>query len=151
MLFHEAQYGSRPNKSTTDVILFKHLTYGIWRLTKTDAASFDNDAKACYDRIVMLFGSLCSRRMGMPKQACKLLTKTLQAAHYHVMTPQGLSDSSYGNTLFLVWKKESTTEQNPAAAVASTGDRLHPVLTLVTPHCLPAMRRSSKVDLNFLY
>ena len=97
-IINEAQYGSRPNKSTTEVLLFKHLTYGIWRMTKTDAASFDNDAKACYDRIVMLFGSLCSRHFGMPKPACEFLLTTMQQARYHIMTQQGMSDKSYGTT-----------------------------------------------------
>jgi len=57
-ILNNAQYGSRNNRSTYDALTFKHFTYGITRLSKADLISFDNDAKACYDRIVLLFGML---------------------------------------------------------------------------------------------
>ena len=56
---HEAlnmnQWGSRKNKQCIDVVLLKVFTYELSRYTRTSLITFDNDAKSCYDRIVMCF------------------------------------------------------------------------------------------------
>jgi hypothetical protein len=44
----------RADHTCDDVLLFKLLTYSILQLSKTNGTTFDNDAKLCYDRIVML-------------------------------------------------------------------------------------------------
>jgi hypothetical protein len=49
----EGQGGSRPDRRTQDLLLQKHLVYSIWRLGKINGTSFDNDAKSCFDRIIM--------------------------------------------------------------------------------------------------
>jgi hypothetical protein len=48
----------------------KHFTYEMLHLTKTDGGTFDNDAKACFDRIIPLT-NLRSRQ-----QVCALVTRT---------------------------------------------------------------------------
>ena len=92
------QYGSRNNKSTHDALTFKHFTYGISRLTKTNLLSFDNDAKACYDRIVLLFGMLCSRQLGMPSKVCNFFVHAYEKLNYHIQTAYGLSQQYYKHT-----------------------------------------------------
>jgi hypothetical protein len=97
--FGEEQSGSRKNKQCPDVLLLKHLTYSILRLSKRNGTTFDNDAKSCYDRIVMLLASLASQRLGMPAKACKTFLTLLSQVQYKTRTSHGISDSTYGTTL----------------------------------------------------
>ena len=57
-ILNEGQWGSRSGRVSAEVVVLKMLTYEMSRLTRTDLISFDNDAKACYDRIVMAFALL---------------------------------------------------------------------------------------------
>ncbi|KAL7559678.1 hypothetical protein ACA910_002387 [Epithemia clementina (nom. ined.)] len=50
---HDGQWGSRHRRQCIDVVTLKQLTYELSRVTQTDLITFDNDAKSCYDRIVM--------------------------------------------------------------------------------------------------
>ena len=68
-LLGEEQWGSRKGRSAPEVALLKVLTYEVMHLTKTDGATFDNDAKACFDRIVRNVMMLVSRKLGMTKKA----------------------------------------------------------------------------------
>jgi hypothetical protein len=43
------QYGSRKGRSTEDTALLKHITYHLMCITRSNGATFDNNAKACYD------------------------------------------------------------------------------------------------------
>ena len=96
--FGEEQGGSRKDRRAQEILLFKHMVYSVVRLTKTNCASFDNDAKSCYDRIVMLFASLCSQRLGLDPKACELFLRVLNKAKYHVKTKLGVSTDYYNTT-----------------------------------------------------
>lgn len=80
------QGGSRTDRRAQEILLFKHIVFLIARLTKTNLTSFDNDAKSCYDRIVMLLASLRSQRLGLDSKACELFLRVLTKATYHVKT-----------------------------------------------------------------
>jgi hypothetical protein len=54
-ILNDGQWGSRKGRVCAEVVLLKMLTYEILRPTRTDLFTFDNDAKASYDRIVMAF------------------------------------------------------------------------------------------------
>jgi hypothetical protein len=56
--FGEEQWGSRPGRSCEEVLMLKQLTYTLMELTRTPGGTFDNDAKACFDRIVMILAAL---------------------------------------------------------------------------------------------
>jgi hypothetical protein len=94
----EEQGGSRAGRMAQHVLLLKQAIYSIWRLSRTNGASFDNDAKSCYDRIVMLLASLVSQRGGMTKEACNIFLETLDQMKYHVKTALGISDEFYTTT-----------------------------------------------------
>ena len=64
-LLHDGQHGSTPGK-TTDPIMLTQLTADMCRLLKINYARFDNDASACFDRIIVALGMLAARRCGMP-------------------------------------------------------------------------------------
>jgi hypothetical protein len=91
----DEQYGSRKGKTAIDVAMKKIFTYTIMGLTKTDGATFHNDAKACYDRIRLLLVFLRSRRLGMSQEVCDLNAKTLSSLKFFHKTSWGISDEYY--------------------------------------------------------
>ena len=69
-ILHDSQHGSRRGRGTDTLLLTKHLTYSFWRLTQTNGMTFDNDAKSCYDHIIMNLALLASQQLGMPTSIC---------------------------------------------------------------------------------
>lgn len=94
----EAQSGSRSDKRCQDVLLFKHSMYSVLRLTKSNGSTFDNDAKSCYDRIVMLLASLIGQSFGMCPKVCQLFIEVLRNTKYHAKTSYGISSLEYHTT-----------------------------------------------------
>jgi exonuclease III len=94
----DEQDGSRKRRKAQDVLVRKHATLSVLRLSRSNAVFLDNDAKSCYDRIVMLMASLCCQSIGMDKKACRLFLKTLDSARYHVKTQLGVSQEFYSTT-----------------------------------------------------
>jgi hypothetical protein len=67
-------------------------------LTKTDGGTFDNDAKACFNRIIPALTNLRSRQLGVPASACHTHAELLRTASYVVKTQAGISDQSYSSS-----------------------------------------------------
>ena len=55
IIYTKADGARIPGRYAHDAILHKILLYEVARLTCTPLVTFDNDAKLCYDRIVMTF------------------------------------------------------------------------------------------------
>ena len=70
----------------------------MMNLTKTDGVTFDNDAKACYNRIILALTNLRSQQLGMPKSACHMHAELLRKASYGIKTGAGISDQAYSPT-----------------------------------------------------
>ena len=96
-LFHPSQWG-RPNRECEDVLMLKELTYQVAAMSRTDIATFDNDASACYDRIVTRFALLCCRAHGVPEGPCKMTAEVLDNVIHKIKTAYGISEASYTNT-----------------------------------------------------
>ena len=94
--FHQSQWG-RTNRECEDVLMIKELSYNIAAMSRTDLATFDNDAKACYDRIVTRFALLCCRSYGAPEGACKMTATVLDNVIHKIKTAYGISEESYTN------------------------------------------------------
>ena len=90
-------WGSRGGRGAEECLLLKNFTYILMRLTRTPGGAFDNDAKACYDRIVMVLAMLRARHLGVPTKACKMLTSFLEEAAYQIKTTIGISDEKYSS------------------------------------------------------
>ena len=97
-LLHTGQHGMIPGRSTLDPIMLTQLTLDISRVQKTNAIRFDNDASACYDRIIVALGMLAARRCGMPDNAIRTLAKTLEWMRYTVKIVYGISKDNYQGT-----------------------------------------------------
>ncbi|KAI2490526.1 hypothetical protein MHU86_24036 [Fragilaria crotonensis] len=80
--------------------MLTQLTTDLCRVLRHDMARFDNDASACYDRIIVALGMLAARRCGMPKNAVRLHAEALQFMRYTVKTAYGVSESNYSGTPF---------------------------------------------------
>jgi hypothetical protein len=61
----------------------------------TDHASNENDAKACYDRMIASLMSLLNRARGMNKNWVATRASILTEARYHIKTMLGLSEDHY--------------------------------------------------------
>ncbi len=99
-LLHDGQHGSTPGKTTMDPIMLTQLTADMCRLLKINYARFDNDASACFDRIIVALGMLAARRCGMTISAIQAHAKSLELMKYMVKTVYGVSESSYQGTPF---------------------------------------------------
>jgi hypothetical protein len=83
---------------TEEALIHKILSYEISRTTRTPLGTLDNDAKTCYDRIVMIFALILCQKHGVPLSACKLSAKALLYAKYSIKTGFGISDNTYSST-----------------------------------------------------
>jgi hypothetical protein len=89
------QNGSRKGQEAIQFVVEKQAKFSTSRMARTNIASLDNDAKSCFDRIVMLVASLCAQKHGMSARFCKLFLSTLEQVEYHVKTSLGVSEASY--------------------------------------------------------
>ena len=99
-LLHDSQHGSIPGRAAMDPVMLTQLTSDLCRILKHDLFRFDNDASACYDRIIVALGMLAARRCGMPKNAIRLHAEALQFMRYTVKTVYGISELNYVGTIF---------------------------------------------------
>jgi Reverse transcriptase (RNA-dependent DNA polymerase) len=61
---------------------------------------FDDDASACYDRIIVALGMLAARRCGMPPNAIRLHSEALQFMKYTIKAVHGISEKNFAGTPF---------------------------------------------------
>ena len=92
------QLGARPGKNCIKLVILKQLTYELSHLTRTNLITFDNDAKSCYDRIVMNYALQRTRQLGMPRKAAQTLGQTLSKTQYTIKTSQTISKNTYQST-----------------------------------------------------
>ena len=67
----------------------------IHRLSHKKLAKLQNDATACFDRMVRNLTTLCSRLFEVLDQGCKLQASTLASIKYKVSNSLGTSEDAY--------------------------------------------------------
>ena len=92
-----SQWGSRPNRSSTDAILIKRLSYDGLALLRHSAVIFISYCKATFDRMIPSVGGIALRRLGARKNAVSTLLQTLQQMQYQVRTSCGISTQAFSN------------------------------------------------------
>ncbi len=65
------QYGSQKEKAANIQSLNKHLFYDTVQFRRQLVALCSNDAKSCYDRIILLIAALTMCRLGAQKSGAK--------------------------------------------------------------------------------
>jgi ribonuclease HI len=92
------QWGSRPGRQALDPAMLKELTYEVATTTRQNIATFDNDAKACYDRIIMSLAAIRAKQLGLHQETINTLINFLKIAEYHVTTGHGTSSEYYSDS-----------------------------------------------------
>ena len=95
------QFGSRNDKSAIEHALNKRLTIDIARQTKIPAAYIANDAKSCYDRILLMVAYLTMRHMGIPENTAISSIETLAQMTRTIKTVYGESEGTYATNTSL--------------------------------------------------
>jgi hypothetical protein len=85
---------------TIGPVMLLQLTTDLCKVLKHNLTRFDNDASACYDRIIVALAMLAARRCGMPGHSVKTHADALRLMTYAVKTVHGISESNYKGTLF---------------------------------------------------
>ena len=75
--------------------MLEEFQYEISRASKRPLVHLDYDATACYDRIVMSFGSLASRSYGQHRSVVFINAATQEDAKYYLKTQLGVSEKFY--------------------------------------------------------
>ena len=89
------QYGGRTRRQATSAILNKLMYYSICRQLHMPCAFMDDDAKACYDRVIPNLAEVESRKWGVPYKLAKYTTSILKQQKFHVKTGFGISKQFY--------------------------------------------------------
>ncbi len=92
----DEQGGGRRDRAAIDGALAKVLAYDIIRMRRLSAINIDNDAKACYDRIIEPLSNMTMRRHGAPIDILRLHAQTHKSMRYHVKHHRGISTDSNG-------------------------------------------------------
>jgi len=93
-LLADEQYGSHKGCSAIVQCLNKCLWYDLICSTRTAAALCSNDAKSCYNHIVLLIAALCMCRLGASNSVAFSMVHTLQGMIHHISTIFGDSRCS---------------------------------------------------------
>lgn len=93
--FSPHQYGSRKGRTAHDAAANMALAHKFLHLTCTNAIEFNNNASACYDRIVPNMANLVAQRAGLNPKIAALQGTVLSNAHYHLKTAQGVLAGFY--------------------------------------------------------
>ena len=96
------QYGSRKKKSSGQHALNKRLTLDFLRLQKTPTILIANDARSCYDRIIIMVSYLTMLLYGIARSTARCLLSCLIMMEYGIRTVFGDSDLKYGG---LSWRR----------------------------------------------
>ena len=94
----ENQWGGVPGESADLVALINEFIIETHRLTFHNLVILQNDAKACFNRILNNHSTLHSRRFEIPDQACKIHSTTLCNIKFRVQTALVITSCHYQST-----------------------------------------------------
>jgi hypothetical protein len=92
---HQGQYGGLPGRDCTSLTYLEELRFDYSKLTRYPVANFDNDATACYDRILCAVASLAGRKYGIHKDVIFIHAQTLEEAEFKLKSATKVSETSY--------------------------------------------------------
>jgi Reverse transcriptase (RNA-dependent DNA polymerase) len=94
-VLHNGQSGSRPGKRAIEVVINKELKYLYSKLTRTPLGTIDNDAKSCYDRIILAVAMPICGYFGLPINYLRMQANTLKMTKFRLSTAMGESKETY--------------------------------------------------------
>ena len=94
-LITEEQYGRRSKKQAQSAVINKILYHNICRQRLMTSAFMDDDARACYDRIVTSLSGVEGRKWGASYELSTFTTKFIEAQEFSLRTGHGVSEGHY--------------------------------------------------------
>jgi hypothetical protein len=94
-LINKGVYGCRPSRGAIDPVFVDITQTEMAMVTRTTLVKFNNDATACFDRILVHLLNLCLRSFVMPRRMTTALGDLLQVARYAIKTGIGISEETY--------------------------------------------------------
>jgi hypothetical protein len=91
---HPSQW-AQPGRQCADVVVMRELTLSMAHMLKIELGGFENDAAACYDRILMNMMGAAIERMGVPEGPLRLQEEVLLNIIHYLKTGFGISRDSY--------------------------------------------------------
>ena len=74
------------------------VSYDYIRACRTTAIVFNNDAKACYDRVIPSLGLMATEHFGILSSAATCMLAIIFAMHFFVRTAYGVSPTYFATT-----------------------------------------------------
>jgi len=90
------QYGSQKHKSANLQCLNKQLLYDLVWFCQQPLALCSNNAKSCYDCIVLTVAALCLCQVGVPLASVASMVRTLHGMRHYTKMAFGDSKISQG-------------------------------------------------------
>ena len=97
-LISDEQYGGRKNRMSLSVVLNKICYYNISHQTLQSYAFMDDDARACYNRIVTSLSGLECQKWGLSKNVTAFTNQFIETQNYHIRSAYRLSKDHYSFT-----------------------------------------------------
>ena len=94
-LITDQQYGGRNRRQCQSAYINKICYYDISRQHIMECSFLDDDAVACYDRILTELSEVEVQKWGLSQQAAQFTTKFLYNQQFYLKTVIGLSNKSY--------------------------------------------------------
>jgi hypothetical protein len=92
------QFGNRKGRTALDALLMKIVTMDCIRLFRLNGAILNNDAAACYDRMIPALTAVHLKALGFPDNATRTSVLLNQRAKHHIKTTAGVTDAYYQST-----------------------------------------------------
>ena len=92
------QFGARSGHMSLGAALLKRLSYDIARLFVAILVAFDNDAGACYDRMIPSMCMLLAAQNGVTNGPIQVHLKVLDRMKFHIKTSYGVSEDFFQNS-----------------------------------------------------
>ena len=97
-LLNKGSYGGRPGRRFTDPVMVDVTQVEIAMITRQILVRFNNDATACFDRIMPHILCLCLRSYQMPAEFTGLLGDLLWYVKYAIKTANGVSNDTHSHS-----------------------------------------------------
>jgi hypothetical protein len=94
-LINKGIYGCRTSRRAINPVFVDVTQTEMVMVTRTTLVKFNNEATACFDRILVHLLNLCLRLFEMPKKLTTILGELLRVARYAVKTGIGISKETY--------------------------------------------------------
>jgi hypothetical protein len=91
---HPSQW-AQPGRRCADVVVMRELTLSMAHMLKIEMGGFENDAAACYNRILMNMMGAAFERMGVPEGPLQLQEDVLLNVIHYLKTGFGITRDSY--------------------------------------------------------